>query len=67
MDVSREREKDIELLEMQNRFRLFMNVFPGVVFMKDSRDLSLIFANDYMKPKSCSWGQIPAAGFRQKG
>jgi len=49
MNVSSEREKDIKLLDMQNTFRLFMDVFPGAVYIKDSRDLSLIFANDYMK------------------
>jgi len=49
MDVSNEREKEIKFLDMQKRFRLFMDVFPGAVYIKDSRDLSIIFANDYMK------------------
>lgn len=48
LDIHAEKQARMELAEMQKRFRQFMDAHPGAVYIKDSRDLSLIYANRYL-------------------
>lgn len=48
LDIHKEKQASMELAEIQNRFKLFMDAHPGAVYIKDSRNLSLIYGNKYM-------------------
>jgi PAS domain S-box-containing protein len=68
LDIHAEKQARVELAQMQDRFQLFMDAHPGAVYIKDGRDLSLIYANRYMmqlKGNSSIIGKKPHELFPQ--
>jgi PAS domain S-box-containing protein len=48
LDIHKEKQARMELTNVQNRFRLFMDAHPGAVYIKDGRDFSLVYGNSFM-------------------